>query len=84
MFLLLCVGVIVLSAILAAVGVSATYDVVKPPAQDIEVIDIPGSVLPGEVIPGGGDPFQEVEDESGQRVEILFAFVHPFGAFEFG
>jgi aminobenzoyl-glutamate transport protein len=52
MFLFLCVGVIVLSAILAAVGVSATYDVVKPPAQEVEVIDLPGSVLPGEVIPG--------------------------------
>ena len=52
MFLLLCVGVIVLSAILAAVGVSATYDVVKPPTQDVEVIDIPGSVLPGAVAPG--------------------------------
>ena len=50
----------------------------------VHVHDLDPELLPGEVIPGGGDPFQEVEDESGQRVEILFAFVHPFGAFEFG
>lgn len=52
MFLWLCVGVIVLSAVLAFADVGATYEVVKPPAQEVEVIDIPGSVLPGEAIPG--------------------------------
>lgn len=52
MFLALCVGVIVLSAVLSWIGVSATYEVVKPPAQSVEVYDIAGSILPGERIPG--------------------------------
>lgn len=52
MFLALCAGVIVLSAVLSWIGVSATYEVVKPPAQSVEVYDIAGSILPGERIPG--------------------------------
>ncbi len=52
MFLALCVGVIVLSQLLAWAGVSATYEVVKPPPQSVAPIDVAGSVLPAEVMPG--------------------------------
>ncbi len=52
LFLALCVGLIVLSQLLAWAGWSATYEVVKPPAQVVEEIDIGGSILPGEVMPG--------------------------------
>jgi aminobenzoyl-glutamate transport protein len=52
MFLALCLGVIVLSQLLAWAGVSATYEVVKPPAQSVVPIDVAGSVLPAEVLPG--------------------------------
>jgi aminobenzoyl-glutamate transport protein len=52
MFLLLCATVIVLSQVLAWIGVSQTYEVVKPPAQSVEAVDIAGSVLPGEQLPG--------------------------------
>jgi aminobenzoyl-glutamate transport protein len=51
LFLALCIGVIVLSQLMAWVGVSATYEVVKPPGQSVEVIDVGGSTLPGEVMP---------------------------------
>jgi len=51
MFLALCVGVIILSQILAWVGVSATYQVIKPPGQSVDAIDVAGSSLPGEVMP---------------------------------
>jgi aminobenzoyl-glutamate transport protein len=61
MFLGLCVGVIVLSAVLAWAEVGATYQVVKPPDQSVEAIDIPGSVLPGEVLPGEQPDADEYE-----------------------
>jgi aminobenzoyl-glutamate transport protein len=51
MFLALCVGVIVLSQLLAWVGVSATYEVVKPPPQQVEVEYVGGSTLPAETMP---------------------------------
>jgi len=51
LFLWLCIGVIVLSALLAWVGVSATYEVVKPDAQAVEVVGVGGSTMPGEVLP---------------------------------
>jgi len=51
MFLALCVGVIVLSQVFAWAGVSAAYEVVKPPGQSVDAIDVPGSSLPGEVMP---------------------------------
>lgn len=50
LFFSLCVGTILLSAILAAIGVSATYEVAKPPPQEVEVVDQGGS-LPGEELP---------------------------------
>jgi aminobenzoyl-glutamate transport protein len=50
LFLALCIGVILLSQVMAWVGVSATYDVVKPPSQSVDVLDLGGS-LPGETLP---------------------------------
>jgi aminobenzoyl-glutamate transport protein len=51
LFLALCVGLILLSQLLAWTGWSATYEVIKPPAGEVEQVDIGGSVLPGEVYP---------------------------------
>jgi aminobenzoyl-glutamate transport protein len=51
LFLWLCIGVIVLSAILAWANVGATYEVVKPDAQAVDVVGIGGSVQPGEALP---------------------------------
>jgi aminobenzoyl-glutamate transport protein len=60
LFLALCVGVIVLSQLMAWIGVSATYEVVRPPAQSIEVIDLDGA-LPGEVMPSQPPDASEYE-----------------------
>ena len=51
LFLALCIGVIVLSQILAWAGVGATYEVVTPNPQTIYAVGIGGSVLPGETMP---------------------------------
>jgi aminobenzoyl-glutamate transport protein len=51
LFLGLCIGIIVLSQLLAWVGVSATYEVVVPPDQAVEAVDVAGSVLPAETMP---------------------------------
>jgi len=51
LFLALCIGVIVLSQLLAWAGVGATYEVVKPPSQSVQAIDVGGSSLPAEVMP---------------------------------
>ena len=51
LFLALCIGVIVLSQILAWAGVGATYEVVTPNPQTIHAVGIGGSVLPGETMP---------------------------------
>ena len=51
MFLALCIGVIVLSQLMAWAGVGATYEVVRPPDQSVEAIDVGGSMLPAEVMP---------------------------------
>ena len=51
MFLALCIGVIVLSQILAWAGVGATYQVVAPSPQTVHAVGIGGSVLPGETMP---------------------------------
>lgn len=50
LFLGLCVGLILLSQLLAWAGWSATYQVVEPTPQVVEEVDI-GSVLPGETLP---------------------------------
>jgi aminobenzoyl-glutamate transport protein len=52
LFIWLCVGLILLSQVLAWVGWSATYEVVKPPVEIAQEIDIGGSILPGELISG--------------------------------
>lgn len=51
MFLALCIAVIVLSQLMAWAGVGATYQVVRPPEQSVEAIDVGGSTLPIEVMP---------------------------------
>ena len=51
LFLALCIGVIVLSQLLAWAGVGATYEVVKPGPQSVSAIDVGGSSLPAEVMP---------------------------------
>lgn len=51
LFLVLCVGMILLSQIFYWLGASATYDVVKPPPVTAEQIDVPGSGMPGEALP---------------------------------
>jgi p-aminobenzoyl-glutamate transporter AbgT len=56
LFLTLCVGVIVLSALLHWAGWSATYEVVQPPPQSVEQVGIGGSVLPGELLPAEQAP----------------------------
>ncbi len=63
MFLALCIGVIVLSQLMAWAGVGATYQVVRPPDQSVEAIDVGGSTLPAEVMPS------EPPDASAYEVE---------------
>ena len=92
MFLALCVGVIVLSALLAWSGVGATYQVVKPPAQGISAVDVAGSSLPAELMPAqppaAGDyhvvtetvRIQSLLDVDGIRF-LFTSFVHNFMGF---
>jgi len=92
MFLALCVGVIVLSALLAWAGVGATYQVVKPPAQGIDAVDVAGSSLPAEMMPAqppaAGDyrvvtetvHIQSLLDVEGIRY-LFTSFVHNFMGF---
>lgn len=53
LFLALCIGVIVLSQLLAWAGVGATYEVVKPDPQSVSAVDVGGSSLPAEIMPVG-------------------------------
>ncbi|HYN56507.1 MAG TPA: AbgT family transporter, partial [Motilibacterales bacterium] len=61
MFLALCIGVIVLSQLMAWAGVGATYEVVKPPDQVVESVYVGGSSLPGEVMPAEPPDASEYE-----------------------
>jgi aminobenzoyl-glutamate transport protein len=61
MFLALCIGVIVLSQLMAWAGVGATYEVVRPPDQSVEAIDVGGSMLPAEVMPSQPPDASEYE-----------------------
>ena len=54
MFLALCIGVIVLSQLLAWAGVGATYQVVTPSPAAVPPYGIGGSSLPGELLPAAG------------------------------
>lgn len=51
LFLGLCVGLILLSQVLAWIGWSATYQAVEPPPQVVEEVFVGGSTLPGEALP---------------------------------
>ena len=51
LFLLLCLGMILLSQVFYWLGASATYEVVKPIPMPVEQYDIAGSVMPGEQLP---------------------------------
>lgn len=53
LFLALCLGMIVLSQIFYWIGVSATYQVIKPAPVPVEQYDVAGSTLPGEMLPPG-------------------------------
>jgi aminobenzoyl-glutamate transport protein len=92
MFLALCVGIMVLSAVFAWAGVSATYEVVKPPSQGVDVVGVGGSSLPGEALPAqppaAGDyhvvtqtvHIQSLLDADGIRF-LFTSFVHNFMGF---
>ncbi len=65
LFLALCIGVIVLSQLLAWADVGATYEVVKPDPQSVEVVGIGGSTMPGEALPSeqpDADDYQVVTE----------------------
>ncbi len=92
LFIGLCVGLILLSQILAWVGWSATYEVVKPPVEIAQEIDIGGSILPGELISGeqaDADSYEIVTETteiqsllSDDGIRFLFtSFVQNFMAF---
>jgi len=51
LFLLLCLGMILLSQVFYWLGASATYEVVKPAPAQVEQYDVAGSTLPAEVLP---------------------------------
>ncbi len=51
LFVGLCVGLILLSQVLAWAGWSATYEVVKPPVQPAQQVDIGSALQPGEALP---------------------------------
>jgi aminobenzoyl-glutamate transport protein len=61
MFLGLCVGVILLSQVLAWAGVQASYDVVRPPSQSVDAVGVGGSVLPAETLPAEPPDASEYE-----------------------
>jgi aminobenzoyl-glutamate transport protein len=92
MFLALVVGVIVLSQVLAWIGVSATYQVIEPPAQPAEAIYVGGSVQPAETLPAeapdasGYEPVERTVEIEGlltaDGVRFLFtSFVSNFMGF---
>jgi aminobenzoyl-glutamate transport protein len=92
MFLALCVGVIVLSQLLAWAGVSATYEVVEPPPQSTEAEYVGGSMLPGQVLPPeapDADEYEVVQRTvaiegllTADGIRYLFtSFVHNFMGF---
>lgn len=91
LFMALIAGVIVLSQLLAWADVSATYEVVKPPAAEVAEQDLGGSA-PGEVLPGeraDADDYRVVEERAeinglltGEGVRYLFtSFVSNFMGF---
>jgi aminobenzoyl-glutamate transport protein len=63
LFFGICVGIVVLSQLLAWSGWEATYEVVKPPAQVVAEVPIGGSMMPGEALPS-----EQVDAESYEMV----------------
>jgi aminobenzoyl-glutamate transport protein len=57
LFIYLCIGVIVLSALLAWIGISVTYEVAKPPSIPVEEV-----VQGGSTQPSGGLPDASVQE----------------------
>jgi aminobenzoyl-glutamate transport protein len=91
-FMALCVAVILLSQVLNWVGVSATYEVVKPPPIEITETDAGGSVAPVEILPAespDADSYTVVQETAEVRglltadgVRFLFtSFVSNFMGF---
>jgi len=92
LFLAMCVIIIVLSQVLYLLDVNATYEVVRPPAAEVEQIEVPGSVMPGEALPaeypeaGEYKVVQETVQAQGlltaDGIRFLFtSFVHNFMGF---
>ena len=92
LFIGLCVGLILLSQVLAWAGWSATYEVVKPPAQAVEQVDIGSALAPGEALPPEQVPASayDVKKETAEVQSLLGAdgvrflftsFVHNFMGF---
>lgn len=71
MFLTLCAGVIVLSAFLNLAGWRATYEVIHPPAQNVEQVGVGDSALPGELLPGraGTGALLSRDDQDGESAK---------------
>jgi aminobenzoyl-glutamate transport protein len=61
LFLALCAAVIVLSQVLSWAGVSATYEVVKPPPGQVEETYVGGSQSPVQVLPPEPAPAEDYE-----------------------
>jgi aminobenzoyl-glutamate transport protein len=89
-FLGLCVLVILLSAVLAALDVSVTYEVAEPPPVEVEEEYVGGSVYPDAVIPDYYPEEVEIHEEttrvesllSTEGIRFLFAsFVNNFAGF---
>jgi len=92
LFLVLCLGIIVLSQVLYWTGASATYEVIKPLPAPVEEVDVAGSTLPAEVMPSEpaeADEYEVVQETVTARgllttegIRYLFtSFVHNFMGF---
>lgn len=89
-FLGLCVLVILLSAVFAALDVSVTYDVIEAPPTAVEEEYVGGSIEPSAVVPSGyPDDFEVVQQTTGiesllntEGIRFIFSsFVDNFAGF---
>ncbi len=92
LFIALIFGLILLSQILAWIGVSATYEVVAPPPIEVEESDLGGSTGPYDLLPPGHVDAEDYEVETrtaeikslldGDGIRFLFtSFVSNFMSF---
>ena len=92
LFIALIFGLIILSQILAWIGISATYEVVAPPPIEVEESDLGGSTGPYDLLPPGHVDAEEYEVETrtaeikslldGDGIRFLFtSFVSNFMSF---